>query len=719
MKGAEGRQWLEKLRKRWIIFSFGKILLFSLAFTLVISALLYHFLHLGVFALLLSFTLLFISFSLKSRYWKISVVSISRFVDLHFPEVEESCGLLLKPIESLSFLEQLQMEKVNSLLQFQKQPGEPLKQLKTPLIFLLTGVLCSFFILKIPNTYAFSSEQSPEVRNTGVKIKEVIPVQISSFTVDITPPSYTGKNARSQKQFTILAEDGARVNWQIHTSQSLKTMSLVFNDHESVQLKSANDEKTSWSFSKVMVKPGFYQVVLDGKKSDFYQIEIIPDQPVSIKISRPAQHSTIDVGQPQQVNLGVLLNDDYGIADAYLSATMASGKGEAVSFKEKKVPFNVQFKSKKQVKIDQLISLKALGMKAGDELYFYIHATDNRGQESRSDMYFVSIQDTTELMSLTGIDNGVNLVPEYFRSERQLIIDTEKLLKEKSAITDTEFKNRSNELGIDQKMLRLRYGKFLGEETEANIGSHADPKGEFAEHDDHDNKGEEPKFGDMKSTMEQYAHKHDNAEDATFFEPQLKAQLKATLTEMWKAELQLRTYFPQEALPFEYKALRLLKDLQQKSRAYVAKTTVKTSPLKMEKRLTGELIDIKASTTKIDAEEKNGHGAKLEQTLNLLEHIKDGEPRTLQDIGTLMQAERELISAAALSPGLYLPSLKAIKKIIAAGEHGKVSPFDIARSEKGVNTLLGKKEFMPNREMAHSSSALSQSYFNQLKRSTP
>src|ERR1700712_3403297 len=89
-----------------------------------------------------------------------------------------------------------------------------------------------------------------------------------------------------------------------------------------------------------------------------------------------------------------------------------------------------------------------------------------------------------------------------------------------------------------------------------------------------------------------YTDKHDNAEDATFLEPAVKEQLKATLTEMWKAELQLRMYKPAEGLPFEYKALSLLKDLQQKSRAYVAKTSYKSPVLKAEKRLSGDLSKI-------------------------------------------------------------------------------------------------------------------------------
>ena len=65
---------------------------------------------------------------------------------------------------------------------------------------------------------------------------------------------------------------------------------------------------------------------------------------------------------------------------------------------------------------------------------------------------------------------GVDLMPEYFRSQRQIIIDSEKLLREKKGIAKETFNARSNSLAYDQKVLRLRYGEFLGEEFESGIG---------------------------------------------------------------------------------------------------------------------------------------------------------------------------------------------------------------------------------------------------------
>ena len=108
-------------------------------------------------------------------------------------------------------------------------------------------------------------------------------------------------------------------------------------------------------------------------------------------------------------------------------------------------------------------------MDVGDELYFYIEAYDEKEPKrsvARSETYFAVIKDTiTDQFAVQGT-LGVDQMPDYFRSQRQLIIDTEKLIKDKPTISTQEFKFRSNELGFDQKALRLKYGQFMGDESE-------------------------------------------------------------------------------------------------------------------------------------------------------------------------------------------------------------------------------------------------------------
>jgi len=707
MLKAEGQNWISNLRKKWISFYLIGTVAIALAIALILSAIAFYLLHFSPWLFALAFPVVLAILLFSKPIWKTTDRDVSRFVNNQYPELEESADLLLQNQDELSILQQLQRNKIEHILTRLPQPKEPAKKLYLGLATLLAPLLISFGITKIPQ--AKKNGLSIQESKTSVPdIKENIPAEISDFSATIIPPAYTGKGERKQKQFTIAAETGAKINWKIETNIGIKKLKIIFNDNEIVSLKALNASHTQWTYGKIINKPGFYQLDLDGKKSDLYQIEIIPDLPVTIKITQPKQHTTIDIGQPQKINLNVSLTDDYGINDSYISATMASGKGEGVSFTEKKLSFNTSFDNKKNLTLSKLIDLKSLGMKPGDELYFFIKAMDNHGQSSRSDVYFVSIVDTAELMSLAGMTNGVNLVPEYFRSERQIIIDTEKLLKEQSTLPPATFKTRSNDLGIDQKLLRLRYGQFLGEENETEIGGDHDEHDEHAEHKD-----EGEKFGDVTGIMDKYAHKHDIAEDATFFEPEMKAQLKAVLTEMWNAELRLRTYKPQEALPYEYKALRLLKDLQQKSRAYVAKTTVKTAALKPEKRLTGELDKITQPVQKMSFEQKEKRTAFLKATLALLESRKTGKKFIEQDQFLLGETEKYMIGTAADNPSTYLNALSSLRKL-STGNKLIISDIDLV--QQAIQKMINNEAAKPQTQSAGPAAALYQSYFNNLNK---
>lgn len=707
MLKTEGQNWIRRLKIKWISFYLIGIIATALAIALLLSVTGFYLLHapIWIFAIIFPLALAILLFS--KPIWKTKDLDVSRFVNNHYPELEESADLLLQNEAELSMLQQLQRNKIENIILRLPQPKEPVKKLYFGLTILLVALLICFGISKIPQIKK-TDLSSPEAKTSVSLIKENIPAEISDFSATIIPPAYTRKAERKQKQFTINAETGATVNWKIETNITIKKLKLIFNDNETSSLKALNAEHTQWSFSKTINKSGFYQLDLDGKKSDLYQIEVIPDLPVTIKITKPKQHTTIDIGQPQKFDLSVSLTDDYGIVDAFISATMASGKGEGVSFTEKKLSFNTNFDNKKNVSLNKLIDLKSLGMKPGDELYFFIKAMDNHGQSSRSDVYFVSIVDTTELMSLAGMTNGVNLVPEYFRSERQIIIDTEKLLKEQASLPIATFKTRSNDLGIDQKLLRLRYGQFLGEENETEIGGDHDDHDEHAEH-----KAEGEKFGDVSAIMDKYAHKHDIAEDATFFEPEMKAQLKAVLTEMWNAELRLRTYKPQEALPYEYKALRLLKDLQQKSRAYVAKTTVKVAALKPEKRLSGELDKITQPVQKMSFEQKEKRTASLKTALALLESRKTGKKFTENDHFLLSETEKYMIGAAADHPSTYLNALTSLRKL-STTDNLIIKDIDLV--QQAIQKMISIESTKPQTQNAGPASALYQDYFNNLNK---
>jgi hypothetical protein len=691
MDELKGRYIIKQLQKKWanrlLLANIVSLLAICLFITLIAVKGFHTSWFLFPILLIISFVFLFFFF-----YKRITEHDVSRFLNKALPELQESTGLLLKPSEDLNFFEKLQIHKIDQVLdEHIRQPKTINKKLTTSFIFLLLSLLALVVSYLLPANFTLTKQQI-----AIQQIKETKLPQVDEVTIKITPPAYTGRETREQDKFNVAVEESGIINWHITTTMEVNDLALIFNDSSVVQLTPLNKAHTQWSTNKQIKSPGFYQVKIGANQSELYKIEMIKDEVPVIVIQSPKPNTVIEPGQSPKSLLNVSITDDYGIQNAFVYATIASGSGEAVKFKTQQLPFNNFTAGNNKYQLQKQLDLPALGMKAGDELYFYVSATDTYNQEKRSDIYIIRIEDTVQLMSMVGLASGIDIKPEFFRSERQIIIETEQLLREKDTISAEQFKTRSNDLGIDQKLLRLRYGKFLGGESDAEEHDHKE-----------DNQNDAADFGNAQKMIDEVSHKHDNAEDATFFDAQTKKQLKATLDEMWKAELQLRTYLPKDALPFEYKALKLLKELQQQTRAFVSKTGSKTTPLKPEKRLTGELDKIIQPVQQQTFEQKADETVLLRKALGVLEQIRNKEPVQPSSTSILEQAEMQLSNKAAAEPAAYLSSLEALRRIVK----NHYTDNDISVTGKALQKIINTISRIPQQPEAGTDMKLSQQYF--------
>jgi len=701
MAEREGLHKIKKLQQTWISYQLLADFVLSAGIAFIWGILTNRLLGWSAWLSLVMFVILFGILSTIRRPWQITLHTICSFLNISYPELEESSELAIKPVNSLNILEQLQLSKIEPALQ--NVPALPrgfTKRVKIAWILMIAAIGLSFVLPKGHYNWHTASQSLWDSGKSSATPPEKVLPQIESVNIKITPPAYTGKASYGQDKFTINAEEGADVSWTINTNVAIKNAWLLFNEKEKLPLTSVDNDKTKWKAAKNITQPGFYQVSIDGKLSDLYQVQVIKDALPVIRVKTPKQYTHIDAGESPKVNLTVTLSDDYGITDAQIFATVAKGSGESVKFKEYKLKFDESFQQhSRQYNVQKLLDLPALNVTPGDELYFYIQAQDNHQQKSRTDVYIVSIQDTAQLLSMDGILTGTSIKPEFFRSERQIIIDSQQLLKDKDSISVDVFNRRCNDLGLDQKLLRLRYGKFLGEEDESGK-------------EGNDELAKVENFSNAEMFLDAYTDKHDNAEDATFLEPAVKEQLKATLTEMWKAELQLRMYKPNDALPFEYKALRLLKDLQQKSRAYVAKTSYNPPPIKIEKRLTGDLSKITQPVTQQQIKAAADRFEALKKAVAVLEQLKHTLLLNTTDKITLEIAEQQLSAKASAEPGIYLPALSAVHRITASNKDIRTS--DIALIEKAIQKTLPSATIMPAPVSTNVDMGLSQGYYKNL-----
>ena len=679
---------VKRLRTVWLRWRAGGIvfcLLVALAATVAVVEVGWSDFEWPMWALLPVFAGSFGGALLLFPTWRIRLADVVSYLDRRLPELEDSCGLLLRRPEDLGRLERLQAARVEERLLSAKLPRPMLRRLLFGIGLVGMGICAGMAFLVVGDHFGFG-----KIRDRW-PLPEVPAVGVRSVQVRIMPPASTGKAVRSEGNFSVEAEQGAQVNWEVVTKGVADTVAFVFNDTAVKVLK--REDSVRWTFSEAAQHSGFYQVRVGGQLSSLYRFEVVKDEPPKVRVVRPKSYTMIDYGFPTRIPLQVELTDDYGITGSAVFATVSSGKGEAVKFREQELHWDRGFSGGTNYLLNRVLDLPALGLKPGDELYFYCKVRDNHGQEARSDMYIIALADTAQLMSLEGMTIPTDVKPEFFRSERQIIIETEQLLKAKDTIALQTFKDKSNDLGIDQKLLRLRYGKFLGEEAEE--GGPLSDTTDFGA------------FGDAARILDVYSDKHDNAEDATFLEPAVKAQLRATLSEMWKAELQFRVNKPREALPFCYKALRLLKELQQQSRVYVAKTGVRMTPLNPDKRLTGELGAIEAPVQRLARVDEMPEEEVLRMGLAVLEGMRVGMSLGEGDRRVLEQVERRLGKEAAAKPGRFLAGYEGVKRLN--------NEDDIVAAEKAIGLLLPVAEQRPGVRISAADGGLGRLYFRFIK----
>lgn len=690
---AKGMKILSSVRRRWMLEGIVFRVLLSLAVSMALWFLLDRLGYGSPLYGIVLFGILTLAALMLFPSWWVTLADTARALDRWLPELEESSHLLLRRENDLGALERLQATRIEGRLDKARLPHPFRKRLIISACLLAAVTVAWSFIGR-------TEHKEPSVGSTVASLPAAKRIPgIKAVHIRITPPAYTGRSVRSQQDLNIQVEEGALISWEIQTNIALDSVQFILSDSAHMPLRAAGAERTVWRGSIVSAHSGFYQLQMGDELSDLYKIEVISDEAPRIVIRTPKPYTIVDIGESRKIPMMARAQDDYGIRDATVVATIATGGGEAVKFKEQVLPFNTVFTGNVPVyDLQQTLNLDALGVHPGDELYFYCKVKDNHGAESRSDMYIISLPDTAKLMSLEGLTMGVNIKPGLFRSQRQIIIETGQLLHGKDSISVQAFNDKSSDLGVDQKLLRLRYGKFLGEEAEEGGSEESFKKA-----------GDSPAdFGNAGKVLDAFTDKHDNAEDATYFEPAIKQQLKATLTEMWNAELRLRTFRPQEALPYEYKALRLLKDLQQKSRAYVAKTGVKLTPLDPAKRLKGALDGIGQPVRQVNTTQGPSAEDKLRMALSVLDRKDVSGP----GLAILREAARQLGRQAADHPTEYLAGFQALKSVLI----GTKTPADIRLAQQAIRKMVSSPEATPSRSDSPADAGLSQLYFNKVKR---
>ncbi|MCL1502785.1 DUF4175 domain-containing protein [Xanthomonas nasturtii] len=567
-------------------------------------------------------------------------------------DLEDSSDLLFAPLTQLGPLQALQRQRLEQRLRSSPRDLRPAWPWRRAWPWSAVGVLACATLLLWPSP---ATQRTPPAERVAAARAGSGAPTLRQAQLRSSPPGYTGLPATRLPGLDARVPAGTRLDWQLQVSPAPRSVALRLTDGRTVALARQGGSDT-WQGHWIAERASLYRVLIDGSPADrqLHRLDVLPDRPPQVRVLAPEQSLVLWTPANGSWALRFEASDDYAVAaSAELRLTLAQGSGENITFTTQRRTLTGSGPAR-QRSFATTLQPQALGMAAGDDLIAQLIVHDTRQpapQEGRSASVILRWPPPEQTMA-AGLEASVKqTLPAYFRSQRQIIIDAQALLKEQPRLDAATFLKRSDAIGVDQRLLRLRYGQFLGEESEgapqgpptadapptsdapandlptadmptadapsppaAPADTHAHAGHDHDDHDqasaaepgaaalddhdhdhDHDHgsdhgsgRPERSSFGQAQNVLAEFGHTHDHAEAATLLDPQTRALLRAALDQMWQSEGELRQGLPVRALPYANKALGFIKQVQQAERIYLARVGTQLPPIDPSRRLSGK-----------------------------------------------------------------------------------------------------------------------------------
>ena len=661
-------------------------------------------------------------FSRGKQYKNITVNKVLLHLNREFNECEESAELILRHSSALTTLQQLQKARiepqVDKLLSTEPDLHLP-KYSYQPAILLSALVLITFALIEVlPSDLLFKVKiANTQVINEAPKLSKRIRLETKNITINA--PSYTGLPTKQTTDLNIELIAGSTVTWRLrfNTIDNVNPQNNIFivlPDKQRISLINQLDD--DYLAIATLNQSGIYYIAAKEKAlGDIYTIAVTADTKPNIRFIAPIRTITeLTKHAIPKIQTTVSIEDDFGLGRVEIMASIASGTGESVKFRDQIFQFDSKSMINGKTHFLKNWDLAELGMQPGDELYFSISAWDNRfpeAQQSRSASKIIRWLEE-ERQGVLGESLLMNFMPEYFKSQRQIIIETKELIANKANLTLEKFNRISRDLGASQNYLKQKYGQFLGDEFDSGTlqsmeagpdirpeiphdehEGHADetPQQQASGHE-HNSAEHQPKVNDKsgyKRIIQQFGHAHGEADNGNFIKkglPSPKLLMKRAIANMWQAELHLLLSEPELALPFENKALAFLNRAKKADRIYVKRLGFEPPPVSEKRRYQGDLSDILSYQRDKKTSEKNTPTQLAISLLNIINQKTKhfyGDAITTEQRNILEQVKANFSAQLTENPK-DITFIATLEKIQRAGF------FKLNDCKNCINALLEK-----------------------------
>jgi hypothetical protein len=349
-------------------------------------------------------------------------------------------------------------------------------------------------------------------------------------------------------------------------------------------------------------------------------------------------------------------------------------------------------------------------MEPGDEVYFFAVAQDNREPQpnvSRSDTVVVRwLDEAPEVLGFG--DLAIDVMPDYYKSQRQIIIETEQLIADRDLLDEETFAATSRALAESQAALKNRYGQYLGDEFDESLDGDVDlpelaeslePESEPEAHDDHAGHaapGAE-QAGSAEALLARFIHNHESADIGPVSSRNPVGLMKRAVAKMWQSELHLRLSDPVRSLPHQYEALEYYNRAREADRIFTRRLGFEPPPVTEDRRLTGDISDVRSGRVEEASAESESDDQLFRELHDRLSRRSPTEPFDPDELVLLARAADRLQQLSADRPALIKQAAR-LEQLRAAGGPADESCEDcVADAIRAAWSVLSSPRAQPVR----------------------
>jgi len=502
-------------------------------------------------------------------------------------------------------------------------------------------------------TLAFAVHATDKVPATHRSDGAAFPT-IDGVDVVVTPPAYSGRPARAlHDPVRIEALVGSQIRLVVHARATALTM-------ETLQGRDTLRGSQPEMFAGNLVADADGYVAIEPSSSGrtgarrLIGISVFPDAAPRARITAPGKDLFLrDAHEP--IDVAIEADDDIGLASLRLHYTKVSGSGERFTFVEGDVPISITRTDARTWKARVHWSLENLGLTPGDMVVYRALVTDHRpnAAPSESDSFIA------EIVAPGGVAApGFAVDPDqerYAVSQQMVILKTERLQTQRSAMSAEDYANAAAEIAIEQRKVRAEFVFMMG-------GELADAPNPDAAISDLNEEAEAEGESDLAAGRMQN---------------QGRVALLRAIRAMSRAATSLTVADLPPALIHERAALSQLEQAFSHSRILLRALTEREK-LDLSRRLTGSLADVTRDVHPVAEADADARAAELRRALSSIATVASRRSFTRDASATLSN-----VGAGVLRID---PSDKALQDV-AANLSSATTSIERGRSDDARRSL--------------------------------